>query len=163
MVDSLIGCEENDGYKIKNKRKKERGKALNYRPIYHTRTYSRHSGVRTHHHRRKERRRKGQGVKRGMKKRNEAQRAEPQTRRSGGDESVIRLLGTKAENELVIRRDRMVQGGWVRVPVPVSFFYFPFYSSSFVRALIARVGVGDSIFCHFIPFFFFTLITRLSL
>ena len=53
----------------------------------------------------------------------------------------------------------MVQGSWVRVPLPVSFFLlfflFSFCSSSPMSAPVARVGVGGFILSASIPFSFF--------
>ena len=61
----------------------------------------------------------------------------------------------------------MVLGCWVGDPLRVSlfcsFFLFSFYYSSFMSSPIARVGVGGCAVFASIPFFFFALLTSLSL
>ena len=56
----------------------------------------------------------------------------------------------------------MVQGNWVGDLHSVSFFCFPFCSSSPMSTSIAQDGVGGFTLCALIPFLLFTLLTSLS-
>ena len=56
----------------------------------------------------------------------------------------------------------MAQDSWIGDPISVSFFCFPFCSTSPVSTSVARGGVRGFILCASIPFLFFALLPCLS-